>query len=520
MALAMGHPGGAEDEEEHQQQQGQNPWRNEIVRTIFGDVGTIKKDFSCAVERKILLHGRMYVTDKFICFYSNLFGFEKKIKIPYSHIACVTKEYTAVFIPNAIAVITAKREYFFRSFWDRDEAFHLLKECHEQSRGGGPSRISTASRPRDRAASAGHVATVDRRDARADRLSKSPARVLSISRETGRRNTMALTPSPVPPESLTVQSSGSSDGALTGREDEEEEDKETSQRLQLDPETAFEATKEGRKYKYSAITVDFPVDLDQFFQRFLSKEAGMGLPKFHQVKGDTEVKVDDWSSNTSTDPDIRKHLRTFRFRTPIVGSPIGPPSTRGTKTQCCQVFVRKGIVVETVTHLEDIPFGDCFNVEDRWVVTPTQLADGTAGTRLEVVFEIKWMKGTWLKGTIESKTKSDMTEFFTLCTEAMATHLKTEQPPPARAEVPRQVTPAAPTTPTKFVRPPASRWETLQQKGLFFALAPWILLLFALALSVWYFRASQDRELRLLSEVHELRKLVEALAESGRRTCR
>eukprot|EP00618_Florenciella_parvula_P033528 CAMPEP_0119467100 /NCGR_PEP_ID=MMETSP1344-20130328/1444_1 /TAXON_ID=236787 /ORGANISM="Florenciella parvula, Strain CCMP2471" /LENGTH=175 /DNA_ID=CAMNT_0007499443 /DNA_START=107 /DNA_END=631 /DNA_ORIENTATION=+ len=112
-----------------------NPWRDEIVRTIFGDVGLIRKDFSCAIERKILLHGRMYITDRFICFYSNLFGFEKKIKIPYSHITCVTKENTAIVIPNAIAIITSKREYIFRSFWDRDECFTLLRECHDASRG-------------------------------------------------------------------------------------------------------------------------------------------------------------------------------------------------------------------------------------------------------------------------------------------------------------------------------------------------------------------------------------------------
>ncbi|KAJ1453133.1 hypothetical protein M885DRAFT_422105, partial [Pelagophyceae sp. CCMP2097] len=77
------------------------------------------RDWSCAIERKILLHGRLYVTDRFICFYSNLFGFEKKIKIPYSHVLCVTKEYTVGVIPNAIAVITARKEYVFRSFWDR-----------------------------------------------------------------------------------------------------------------------------------------------------------------------------------------------------------------------------------------------------------------------------------------------------------------------------------------------------------------------------------------------------------------
>ena len=99
--------------------------REEILRQIFGDVGELidgycyirllppysnlrifKSDFSCAVESTVLLHGRMYVTNRFLCFYSNLFGLEKKIRIPYSHITLVTKENTALVIPNAIAVST------------------------------------------------------------------------------------------------------------------------------------------------------------------------------------------------------------------------------------------------------------------------------------------------------------------------------------------------------------------------------------------------------------------------------
>ena len=57
----------------------------------------------------------MYITDKFICFYSNLFGMEKKIRIPYSHITLITKEKTALVIPNAIAITTYRKEYIFRS---------------------------------------------------------------------------------------------------------------------------------------------------------------------------------------------------------------------------------------------------------------------------------------------------------------------------------------------------------------------------------------------------------------------
>ena len=67
----------------------------------------IPSDFSCAVETTMLLHGRMYVTNNFLCFYSNIFGVEKKIRIPFSHITLITKENTALVIPNAIAITTS-----------------------------------------------------------------------------------------------------------------------------------------------------------------------------------------------------------------------------------------------------------------------------------------------------------------------------------------------------------------------------------------------------------------------------
>jgi hypothetical protein len=75
--------------------------REDLLRCIFGDVGELMDDFSCAVESTVLLHGRLYVTDRCVCFYSNLFGLEKKIRIPFT---VVTKENSAVIIPNAIAI--------------------------------------------------------------------------------------------------------------------------------------------------------------------------------------------------------------------------------------------------------------------------------------------------------------------------------------------------------------------------------------------------------------------------------
>lgn len=105
--------------------------KEDILFELFGDVGDLIEDYSCAVESGgVLLHGRMYLTHKFLCFYSSIFGLEKKIRIPFLNIKSITKENTALLIPNAICVTTYRKdhtkEYVFRSFWDRDDCHGIL----------------------------------------------------------------------------------------------------------------------------------------------------------------------------------------------------------------------------------------------------------------------------------------------------------------------------------------------------------------------------------------------------------
>lgn len=85
----------------------------DFVTQVFGDVGELIDgkstlmefiqsrfdlntlllvDFQCAlVTSKIMLQGRMYLTCSFICFYSNIFGKTKKLRIPYSHVRTISK---------------------------------------------------------------------------------------------------------------------------------------------------------------------------------------------------------------------------------------------------------------------------------------------------------------------------------------------------------------------------------------------------------------------------------------------
>eukprot|EP01032_Pedospumella_encystans_P002420 gene2420-2845_t len=83
--------------------------KKEILEELFGAIHEYADvDFSCAFESRasLLLHGRMYITDTFIGFYTNLFGIEKKIQIGLKAITSVKPLTTIMFIPNAITIET------------------------------------------------------------------------------------------------------------------------------------------------------------------------------------------------------------------------------------------------------------------------------------------------------------------------------------------------------------------------------------------------------------------------------
>jgi hypothetical protein len=75
---------------------------------------TLVEDFNCALQKKILLQGHMYLFERYVCFYSNIFGYEKKKIIPLKDITCVRKAKTAGVFPNAIEITSwGKKVLFF-----------------------------------------------------------------------------------------------------------------------------------------------------------------------------------------------------------------------------------------------------------------------------------------------------------------------------------------------------------------------------------------------------------------------
>eukprot|EP00027_Filamoeba_sp_ATCC50430_P019077 CAMPEP_0168569654 /NCGR_PEP_ID=MMETSP0413-20121227/16289_1 /TAXON_ID=136452 /ORGANISM="Filamoeba nolandi, Strain NC-AS-23-1" /LENGTH=760 /DNA_ID=CAMNT_0008602197 /DNA_START=65 /DNA_END=2347 /DNA_ORIENTATION=- len=108
------------------------------------------EDYACALQDKLaLIHGRMYISDHYVCFASTIFKQTMK-KISFKEITGLYKKNTAIVFPNAIEIHTKDQRLFFMSFIFRDQAFHSLwirwenakKEITQQIRSARSSVVS------------------------------------------------------------------------------------------------------------------------------------------------------------------------------------------------------------------------------------------------------------------------------------------------------------------------------------------------------------------------------------------
>ena len=106
-----------------------NKKRNRDFHQLFRSVPEddyLIEDYSCALQREIILAGRIYVSEGHICFSSNILGWVTTLIISFDEVVSVEKENTAMIIPNAIAIQTLHARHTFRSLLSREATFDLV----------------------------------------------------------------------------------------------------------------------------------------------------------------------------------------------------------------------------------------------------------------------------------------------------------------------------------------------------------------------------------------------------------
>ncbi|XP_058274946.1 GRAM domain-containing protein 2B-like isoform X1 [Hemibagrus wyckioides] len=103
--------------------------------------------FTCALQKEVLYHGKMYVSLQHVCFYSSVLLKETKVQIHVSDIQIIKKKNTARVVPNAISIVTNTGDkYLFGSIRNRDVCFKVLKSiCPQlQDVSNGSPQMSSA----------------------------------------------------------------------------------------------------------------------------------------------------------------------------------------------------------------------------------------------------------------------------------------------------------------------------------------------------------------------------------------
>ncbi|XP_059940798.1 protein Aster-A isoform X3 [Mesoplodon densirostris] len=387
--------------------------RNEDFRKLFSKLPEAERlivDYSCALQREILLQGRLYLSENWICFYSNIFRWETTISIQLKEVTCLKKEKTAKLIPNAIQICTENEKHFFTSFGARDRCFllifrlwqnallektlsprelwHLVHQCYGSELGLTsededyvcPLQLNGLGSPKE----VGDVIALS------DITSSGAADHSQEPSPAGSRRGR-ITPS------LSRASSDADHGA--------EEDKEGQTASQPDASSSQTVTPVAEPASSEPAPPDGPASLGPL-DLLPSEELLTDTSNSSSSTGEEDVTLSPWSG------DSKCHQRRVLTYTIPINNPLGPKSASVVETQTLFRHGPQagGCVVDSEVLTQGIPYQDYFYTAHRYCILG--LARNKA--RLRVSSEIRYRKQPWslVKSLIEKNSWSGIEDYF------------------------------------------------------------------------------------------------------------
>ncbi|KAK8495342.1 hypothetical protein V6N13_122802 [Hibiscus sabdariffa] len=350
------------------------------------------QDFNCAFQESILLQGHMYLFVRYICFYSNIFGFETKKIIAFNEITSVNRAKIAGIFPSAIEIFAGGKRYFFASFLSRDEAFNLINDGWLKY-GNGAQEIT------EQQESNSESSTQENGFVAIENINGSNNPVNDMESADGNDDVPTSSGSKVPSTSESnaevslepvINAAGVSASVDTYSWKVEDCDA---------PKVAECFTKVAE--------TKFPIKVEEFFNLFFSDNAVNFIESFHIRCGDKEFRCSSWCPH-----DEFGHVRDVSFQHPIkiyFGAKFGSCQ----ETQKFRIYRNSHLVLETSQEISDVPYGDYFRVEGLWDVERD--SDGPQeGCILRVYVNVAFSKRTVWKGKIVQSTLEECREAYAI----------------------------------------------------------------------------------------------------------
>ena len=385
---------------------------HQLFRSVPEDDYLIE-DYSAAIQKDILLHGRLYVSESHLCFYSNIFGYVTTLVISFDEVVSVEKKTTAMLFPNAIVIQTLHARNTFASLASRESTYDLIVGIWKI---GHPNLRSSLNGVQLDEAGGGGDKTV-----KAERSSSEG------HSEHDEDDEEAVYDEDVEEEEGLGSFTEAGDGSLAGSEAGEVVSRANARKasaglgMARGPTNEQPANGDTRLEKGSiagpSSAADFPGPAthrptecsDQHFERLIRDDT---LPAplgkiydllFGPASGAfmtnwllEEQKVldlqleDDKIGLTET-----KRTRVHSYIKPL-SAPIGPKQTKCIITETLEsIDLEKAVSVLVTTQTPDVPSGGAFVTRTKYCLT---WAEGNA-TRVFINCTIEWSGKSWLKGS-------------------------------------------------------------------------------------------------------------------------
>jgi hypothetical protein len=386
---------------------------HQLFRSVPEDDYLIE-DYSCALQREIILAGRIYVSEGYICFSSNILGWVTTLVVSFDEVVSVEKESTAMVFPNAIAIQTLHARHTFRSLLSREATYDLLigiwKISHPslQSSENGVRLVNggTGSKTEKVDPLEGDIESdgsdddeevYDEDDDKEDRDSNDG----TIPGSLGGSEKAASSPPKAAinrkVSALAISADGPSN-STTPQEETKALDKVGASApvaagfpgpaVHLPTECSDGTTHYDKLLKDEVI----PAPLGKVYSMIFGPMSGTFMSRWlvDEMKSlDLQMAADD---KKGLNEEITS--RTYSYIKPLYAS-IGPKQTKCIITEKLDsIDLERAVSVTVTTQTPDVPSGNVFSTKTRYCL----MWGPNNGTRLLMFCTIEWTGKSWLKG--------------------------------------------------------------------------------------------------------------------------
>lgn len=346
-------------------------------------------DFACALSREILLQGRIYLSESYICFNSNLLGWVTNLVIQLEEVVKIEKRSTAGLFPNAISIETVDGTlHTFASFLSRDQTYELMLTLWKGKTGKSNNDLTLTSE-----------------DELENNAIDSPNKniesyILSLDGDDEEDNDVQ-----------SLDNSG---------EDEEEEESE----LDIEEVLSTKLIKLKSESPYTNNGPDAHAPTTANYEKLEAEielvdeviDAPMGIvfailfgpytkfqTNFLETHDGSEISEISDFRPSEEDPAVLERKYIYRR---ALGYSIGPKSTKCEVTETIEhLNFADYIVVVSTTVTPDVPLGGVFSVKTRYIFSWAN----ENHTNLLIYHHVEWTGRSWMKSVIEKLSLSGLT---------------------------------------------------------------------------------------------------------------